>query len=197
VPPAQVGDIQAGNVDQLPVGSLVVVGTEAVCIGRDTGGIYAMTLTCTHAGCDIGETGSVSPQGLFCGCHGSEFDANGNVVRGPARQPLDHFDVTADDAGNLTIHGSQVVEPESASERMKSSPARKDPEVKGAELAQMIAASVASVAVVDASARADEPCARVVAPESWRRRRCPVRGRTRSPISGSRSRTCPPPIAKR
>jgi Rieske Fe-S protein len=111
VPPAQVGDIQAGSLAQLAVGSLVVVGTDAVCIGRDTGGIYAMTLTCPHAGCDIGETGSVSPQGLFCGCHGSEFDANGNVVRGPARQSLEHFAVTADAAGNLTIHGSQVVDP--------------------------------------------------------------------------------------
>jgi len=114
-PPAQVGDVQAGNVDQLPVGSLVIVGSEAVCIGRDTGGIYAMTLTCPHAGCDIGQTGTVSPQGLFCGCHGSEFDANGNVVRGPARQPLDHFDVTADASGNLTVHGGQVVD---ASQRL-------------------------------------------------------------------------------
>lgn len=68
-----------------------------------------MTLTCPHAGCDIGQTGTVSPQGLFCGCHGSAFDPNGNVVRGPAMQPLDHFDVTADAGGNLTIHTDQVV----------------------------------------------------------------------------------------
>ena len=80
-----------------------------MCIGRDSGGVYAMTLTCTHAGCDIGQTGSVGPQGLFCGCHGSEFDANGSVVRGPASRPLDHFAVTADSAGNLTIHGGQTV----------------------------------------------------------------------------------------
>jgi Rieske Fe-S protein len=72
-------------------------------------------LTCPHAGCDTGQTGTVSPQGLFCGCHESGFDVNGNVVRGPARQPLDHFDVTADASGNLTGHGGLVVD---ASQRL-------------------------------------------------------------------------------
>jgi cytochrome b6-f complex iron-sulfur subunit len=113
--PAPVGDVAAGNVADLPVGSLDVVGSEPVCIGRDGGGIYAMTLTCTHAGCDMGENGTVSDRGLFCGCHGSEFDANGNVVRGPATRPLDHFDVTADASGNLVIHGGEIV---SASQRL-------------------------------------------------------------------------------
>src|SRR5579863_3026168 len=109
VSPAQVGDAPAGNVAQLAVGSLEVVGTEPMCVGRDSAGVYAMTLTCTHAGCDMGVFGSVSPQGIFCACHGSEFDANGNVVRGPAQQSLDHFNVTVDASGNLTIHGGQLV----------------------------------------------------------------------------------------
>jgi Rieske Fe-S protein len=110
-----VGDVSAGNVADLPIGSLRVVGSEPVCIARDAGGVYAMTLTCTHAGCDMGEEGTVSPEGLVCGCHGSEFDANGNVVRGPAVLPLDHFAVTTDVSGNLTIHGAEIV---SASERL-------------------------------------------------------------------------------
>jgi cytochrome b6-f complex iron-sulfur subunit len=110
VAPASVGDVPAGNVSSLPVGSLRAVSGEPVCIGRDSGGVYAMTLTCTHAGCDIGATGDVSPSGLLCGCHGSRFDANGNVVSGPAPSPLDHFAVTVDSSGNLTIHGGQVVD---------------------------------------------------------------------------------------
>jgi nitrite reductase/ring-hydroxylating ferredoxin subunit len=115
VSPAPVGDVAAGRVADLPVGSLRIVNALPVCIGRDAGGVYAMTLTCTHSGCDMGQTGSVTPNGLFCGCHGSEFDANGNVVRGPASQSLDHFAVTADSGGNLTIHGGQTV---SASDRL-------------------------------------------------------------------------------
>jgi Rieske Fe-S protein len=108
-PPAEVGDIQAGNVSQLRVGSLNVVGNSPACIGRDAVGAYAMTLTCTHAGCDMGVNGSVSPAGIICSCHGSEFDSNGNVVRGPAKYPLDHFAVTVDGDGNLTVHGDEIV----------------------------------------------------------------------------------------
>jgi Rieske Fe-S protein len=68
-----------------------------------------MTLTCTHAGCDIGTMGQVSPQRLICDCHGSEFDANGNVLLGPANRPLDHFDVTVDASGNLTVNTDVIV----------------------------------------------------------------------------------------
>lgn len=113
--PAQVGVVSAGNVAQLAVGTLRVADGAPACIGRDAEGVYAMTLTCTHTGCDMGTNGSVSSQGLFCGCHGSEFDANGSVLRGPARYPLDHFAVTVDETGNLTIHGDQVV---AATERL-------------------------------------------------------------------------------
>ncbi len=110
VPPGAFGDVGAGNVSGLPVGSLRVVDSLPVCIGRDSSGVYAMTLTCTHAGCDMGHEGFVSSAGLECSCHGSRFDPNGNVVSGPAPAPLAHFAVTADSAGNLTIHGGQVVD---------------------------------------------------------------------------------------
>jgi Rieske Fe-S protein len=109
VSPAPVGDVAAGNIADLAVDSLRIVNGRPVCIGRDAAGVYAMTLTCTHAGCDMGQMGTVSPTGIFCGCHGSEFDANGGVVRGPASAPLDHFAVTVDSSGNLTIHGEQSV----------------------------------------------------------------------------------------
>jgi Rieske Fe-S protein len=107
--PATVGDVPAGNVASLPVGTVRPLALVPACIGRDADGVYAMTLTCTHAGCDMGEQGSVSGAGLFCACHGSRFDANGNVVAGPAPQPLEHFAVTVDASGDLTVHGGQTV----------------------------------------------------------------------------------------
>jgi Rieske Fe-S protein len=106
--------LAAGKVSDLVAGDLRVVG-DATCIGRDLRGIYAMSLLCTHAGCDISQSGSVSGRGLFCACHGSSFDAQGNVLGGPAPAPLPHFLVTADAGGNLTVHVGQVV---SASARL-------------------------------------------------------------------------------
>ncbi|MCL2449770.1 MAG: Rieske (2Fe-2S) protein [Polyangiaceae bacterium] len=104
--PARIGDVVAVNASSLPNPSLEAVGTLPVCIGRDTKGVYAMTLTCTHAGCTVD---AVAPTGLVCPCHGSTFDANGDVTGGPAPAPLQHFLVTADASGLLTIHTDQDV----------------------------------------------------------------------------------------
>jgi cytochrome b6-f complex iron-sulfur subunit len=112
VGPEPVGDVPAGNVAILPVGSVRPLAAVPACVGRDANGVYAMTLTCTHAGCDMGQQGSVSGMGLFCACHGSRFDTNGNVVAGPAPQPLEHFAVTVDARGDLTVHGGQIVAPD-------------------------------------------------------------------------------------
>jgi Rieske Fe-S protein len=108
--PEPVGDISAGNVSAVPVGTLRALGSDPVCIARDAGGVYAMTLTCTHQGCNIAASGLISGQTIECGCHGSRFDANGNVTNGPASAPLQHFAVTVDATGNLTIHGEQNVD---------------------------------------------------------------------------------------
>jgi nitrite reductase/ring-hydroxylating ferredoxin subunit len=107
--PQSFGDVPAGTASALEVGSIEVVPGVPACVARDAGGIYAMTLTCTHAGCDIATDGTVSASGIECGCHGSEFNPNGDVVRGPATAPLEHFGVSADAEGNLTVHGETVV----------------------------------------------------------------------------------------
>ncbi len=75
-------------------------------LARDAQGLYAMTITCTHEGCDI------SPAGTFldCPCHGSRFDLNGNVIQGPAGSPLTHFAVVVDAAGNITVQGETRVD---------------------------------------------------------------------------------------
>jgi Rieske Fe-S protein len=104
-------EIPAGNSSAVTLNTLTPVAAAAAAIGRDSGGIYALTLVCTHQACDIAHSGggSVSFSRIHCGCHGSEFNGQGLVLLGPATRNLDHLLVTADASGALTIHGDQVV----------------------------------------------------------------------------------------
>jgi cytochrome b6-f complex iron-sulfur subunit len=106
----QFGDVNAGKVADVPQGSLQLVSGEPVALGRDSGGLYALTTTCTHQGCEVAPSGSGVTAVLNCPCHGSQFDRNGGVLRGPASAPLVHFAVTVDDTGNITIHGATRVD---------------------------------------------------------------------------------------
>jgi Rieske Fe-S protein len=103
------GKYAAGNVSTLQVGDLRVAPSGPLAIGRDAGGVYAMTLICTHNACDMSTRGAVSSQGVVCNCHGSQFDVDGNPVSGPAHTPLQHYEVTIDASGNMTIDGDVEV----------------------------------------------------------------------------------------
>jgi len=102
------GPIAAGNVANTAVGSLRVVNGNAV-LGRDASGLYAMSNICTHEGCAMEVSGSSGAEGLICNCHGSTFDANGGVTRGPARAALAHYKVDVASDGAITIQGGQTV----------------------------------------------------------------------------------------
>jgi nitrite reductase/ring-hydroxylating ferredoxin subunit len=103
------GTYSGGNVSALAVGDLTPISGGPLAIGRDSGGVYAMSLICTHASCDMSSQGSVSASGVRCFCHGSSFDVDGNVTGGPARGPLVHYEVTVDAAGEITINGDVTV----------------------------------------------------------------------------------------
>jgi Rieske Fe-S protein len=104
------GMIPAGNVKDLPMSTLQAVPSEALAIGRDERGVYAMTLICTHEGCDMANQGQVSADGIVCTCHGSRFDADGNVLSGPARSSLEHFTVILGAAGDITVNADVTVD---------------------------------------------------------------------------------------
>lgn len=108
--PASFGDVSAGNVKDLPVGALEIVAGEPVILGRDSSGLYAVTVTCTHQGCDVAPSGTGASATIRCPCHGSQFDRNGAVIHGPAGSPLAHFAVEVDTVGAITIHGGTQVE---------------------------------------------------------------------------------------
>ncbi len=50
--------------------------------------IKVLSSHCTHLGCIINK---VENGRLICPCHGSEFDLDGNAVKGPAYKPLPSY----------------------------------------------------------------------------------------------------------
>ncbi|MEO0331279.1 MAG: Rieske (2Fe-2S) protein, partial [Bacteroidota bacterium] len=64
-----------------------------------SGSIKAFSSRCTHQGCTRNWTFSTN---ATCGCHGSVFDVNGDVVTGPAQSSLTSVRVTRE-GGTLTI----------------------------------------------------------------------------------------------
>jgi len=101
------GPVGAGNVSALAVGSMRVMSN--VVVARDADGVYAMSGVCTHAGCLLADGSSTIAAGLSCPCHGSLFDGDGNVTRGPARAPLQHYQVVIGADGSITVEGGQPV----------------------------------------------------------------------------------------
>lgn len=59
----------------------------------------ALWMECTHQGCEV----NPQPHYIICPCHGSEFDARGQVVQGPAENNLKNFKTTTDHE-NIYIH---------------------------------------------------------------------------------------------
>ena len=101
------GPVAAGNVSALAAGTLLVMSN--VVVARDDSGVYAMSGVCTHAGCLLGDGSRMIAAGLTCACHGSAFDGDGNVTRGPALAPLQHYQVTIAADGSLTVDGGHPV----------------------------------------------------------------------------------------
>jgi nitrite reductase/ring-hydroxylating ferredoxin subunit len=101
------GNISAGAASALAVGTIRVVPPYALAVGRDSSGVYAMELICTHEGCDL--SGAIGASSIVCPCHEATYDFGGNVLQGPARVALTHYKVTVDTAGALTINADLTV----------------------------------------------------------------------------------------
>ena len=69
---------------EIPSEGALVFREARVALMHINGEHYALSMVCTHLGCTLNVTG----ERLSCPCHGSEFDTQGRVLKGPADRPL-------------------------------------------------------------------------------------------------------------
>ncbi len=75
-----------------------------VLVRRDEGGLYAMSLVCTHQSCVV----QAESQGFLCPCHGARFSSRGEVQEGPADRDLPFYELSLKD-GEVYLDFSRVV----------------------------------------------------------------------------------------
>ena len=73
---------------------VIGVDGDRVAAYRDAeGGLHAVSAICTHRGCVV-EWNAVD-KSWDCPCHGSRFDYDGHVLRGPAQRELEVKEIEA------------------------------------------------------------------------------------------------------
>jgi Rieske Fe-S protein len=81
----------------VPVGSGVIV--DKVVVTQPTAGVFkGFSSTCTHKGCTVDK---IADGTIDCPCHGSKFNLDGSVAKGPATTPLE--------AQAVTVQGDSIV----------------------------------------------------------------------------------------
>ena len=81
---APAGKVVAKTAD-VPVGSGLSV--DEVVVTQPTAGVFkGFSSTCTHKGCTVDK---IADGTIDCPCHGSKFNLDGSVAKGPAQKPLE------------------------------------------------------------------------------------------------------------
>ena len=100
-PPPPV-EYDIGLVENYPLNSKTVLPNIPAVLVRTPEGFHALSLVCTHLSCTV-----ESSLGTYsCPCHGSRYDAQGNVTRGPAGTPLRTLKVELEPDGTLVVYKS-------------------------------------------------------------------------------------------
>jgi cytochrome b6-f complex iron-sulfur subunit len=82
--------VDAGSVKEFKVGTVSTVREMHGFVSRvGDKGALVMAWKCTHLGCTVPWVDAEKQ--FHCPCHGSIFDAKGQVVAGPAPRPLDLY----------------------------------------------------------------------------------------------------------
>jgi glycine/D-amino acid oxidase-like deaminating enzyme/nitrite reductase/ring-hydroxylating ferredoxin subunit len=86
-------DVEAKNESEVPAGEgkIIKIDGRKIAAYRDEGGtLHCVSPVCTHMGCDVAWNGV--ERSWDCPCHGSRFTPDGEVLNGPAHEPLAKMD---------------------------------------------------------------------------------------------------------
>ena len=97
-PPAPT-EFDLGPASNYAAGSRTVLPQVPALLVRGDTEFTALSLTCTHLGCTV----ESQSDGFACPCHGSRFDLQGKVRRGPASRPLASLRVETMPDGTLKL----------------------------------------------------------------------------------------------
>jgi Rieske Fe-S protein len=90
--------VKLGHPDELPAGTERYFPSQNLFVYSEEESIYAISAICPHLGCIVQQL----PEGRFeCPCHGSKFNATGEVFAGPAPSGLPWLQIRRAPSGIL------------------------------------------------------------------------------------------------
>ena len=96
-PPAR---FEIGPVETYPLDSRTVVPSVPAVLFHTRDGFRAISLVCSHLGCTV----ESKADSFSCPCHGSQYDREGNVTKGPAASPLQKLKVEVTKDNKVIIY---------------------------------------------------------------------------------------------
>jgi cytochrome b6-f complex iron-sulfur subunit len=103
------GIFNLGSPDQFPPGSVTPVETGRFYLVRlKDGGLLSIYRRCTHLGCAVPYDQGTGQ--FICPCHGSAFTADGDVLNAPAPRPLDLFELSINQDGEIAVDTGKTIE---------------------------------------------------------------------------------------
>jgi cytochrome b6-f complex iron-sulfur subunit len=93
-------DFDLGPASDFAVGTRAVHPEIPAIVIHTASGFTALSLVCTHLGCTV----ESQSDGFVCPCHGSRYDPQGKVTRGPAQKPLRSLRTAITSDGKLHVY---------------------------------------------------------------------------------------------
>jgi len=98
--PRRQTEFDLGPADTYAPGQRTLSPEIPALVVRSEDGFQAYSLACTHLGCTVEEVA----EGFLCPCHGSRYDQEGTIIRGPASKPLTRLRTEISTDGRLIVH---------------------------------------------------------------------------------------------